>query len=60
MSYYFLYPKQAPMILHIPNISKYLDLSESILCVSQIRDTGQISLSIPQTKSPFSSVLKFH
>ena len=36
----FSYTKQAPLILQIPYITKYLDLSDSILCLSQISDTG--------------------
>ena len=34
MSYFFLCIIPVPLILQIPNIEKYLDLSESILCFS--------------------------
>ena len=37
MSYHFLCPNPVPLILQIPNIYKYMDLTESILCVSEIR-----------------------
>ena len=35
----FLCLKQAPLILQFPNIYNHLDLSESIVCVSQMRDS---------------------
>ena len=39
MSYLFLCPKPVPLIPQIPNSWKYLDLSELILYISQMRDS---------------------
>ena len=59
MSYYFLCPKPVPLILQILNIYKQLDLSESILCVSQIRYSQKFTQYSPN-KSVFSSLPIVH
>ena len=55
MSFYFLCPKPAPLILQIPFIYKYLDLSDTILDVSEIR----IRSVFHKQKGSFSPILKF-
>ena len=53
MLFSFLCPKPIPFFLKIPNIKKYLDLSESILCVSQIRYSYKF-IQYSQNKGVFS------
>ena len=56
MSCYLLWPKPTCLILQIPYIWKYLDLSNTILCVSEIR----IRSVFHNLKSLFSATSKYH
>ena len=56
MLYYFLWTKPAPLIHQIPFIYKYLDSSDTILCVSEIR----IRSVFHKLERSFSSLLKLH
>ena len=58
-AYYFLCPNPVPLILHIPNVQKYMDLTESILCVSGVRETLEFNQYSTKTWS-FSSLTIIH